>query len=124
MKWTLAHLLPTVAVITAGCGTAQPPPLTDVQKTDIAVEVRAIFDDLIAAVNEHDVDQIMSHLLNSDELHHAGGGTMFTGWQSLYNAVAIWHADPSNSAWSANMDEVAIGACPSNRPKGCCGSAT
>lgn len=107
MKRTIAFVLPAMMAMTTGC-TQTEPPLTDAERTEITVEVRALFDTMFAAVNEHDVDQIMRFLMNSVELHHAGGGMMFSGWQTLYEAVNDWHADPSNEAWSVNMDEVAI----------------
>ncbi|HEY5646027.1 MAG TPA: nuclear transport factor 2 family protein, partial [Pseudomonadales bacterium] len=107
MRETLYHLLAGIVLFAVAC---QPndTSLTDTEKSQIEADVRVIFDALIDAVNEHDVDEIMGYILESDELRHAGGGSLFFGWNTLHEAVSNWHADPANQAWSVTMDEVIV----------------
>ena len=83
-------------------------PLMDAEKSEIEAEVRAIFDTIVEGINEHDVDKILGSFLKSDQVRYAGGGTMFSGWQTLHEGASTWHADPANQASSFTMDEVIV----------------
>jgi len=82
--------------------------LTEQERIEIEENVRNVMNDLIKAVNEHDVDKFMGYCWNNQDYYYAGNGTIFKGWKDNYNSAITIHSDPKYKSFTVNYSEIIV----------------
>ncbi len=102
------YLLMAMLLIVVACQQTNPS-LTDAEKNDIKTAVRTVFDRMVAGMNEHDAEKIVSCYLKSDKFHITGDGLMRTdleNWENWIERLTKWHKDHQD--WSVSLDKIII----------------
>ena len=71
-------------------------PLTEAQIQVIKNEINTAFEQSANTASQHNAEEIMSFLWNTDDLVYAANGNLIKGWTNFSEVVNAVHTDPKN----------------------------
>ncbi|MFC2124734.1 nuclear transport factor 2 family protein [Bacteroidota bacterium] len=109
MKILISPILIIVISILAlyGCQKSESV-LTDIKKSEIEESVKNAFNDIIATVNDHDVNSMMEYYWNNENFAFVRNGIILQGWDDLYKIRSAAHSNPENQSFTMTVDQIKV----------------
>lgn len=85
-----------------------PATLTEAEKEAITNEVKAIFKQMNAMMNSHNVDEIMKFYVDDDDFIYAASGNLHTKFGDLQQAVRRVHSNTNLLPFTVTFNEVKV----------------